>query len=176
MDYCNAVFVSGSSPTKWQGVPTDGDTEGQLCVGQHCTFSVAFCAISPIKSAPLGAYAKCPERPCAARHSPSALKGGEDKPIPQLSLESITGAGRCTNRNDAEFAYCADGELPDAATAPEGMRVRRFKALNWALGSFYPNSPHTKRHLCQSSTKQNIQYMGPWNWPQLHLNEKWAGR
>jgi len=59
---------------------------------------------------------------------------------PQLSLESITGAGRYTNRKDAEFAHCVDCRLPDDATAPSGIRVNGLKAFHGLWGLFTQNS------------------------------------
>ncbi len=48
----NRVLALGSARTERPGVPTGGDTEWQLCVGQHSTLSVAFSAISTIHSCP----------------------------------------------------------------------------------------------------------------------------
>lgn len=56
------------------------------------------------------------------------------KPIPQLSLKGIIGAGHRARWNDAESVQCANHRLPmDCTLAPKGIETQTCNGL----GSFY---------------------------------------
>ena len=56
------------------------------------------------------------------------------KPIPQLSLKGIIGAGHRARWNDAESVQCANHRLPmDCTLAPKGIETQAYNGL----GSFY---------------------------------------